>query len=90
MKLAAITSPASADDDTENTLTGKAEMAIIRRAIDALPSKQRTAFVLTKYEEMPQKQVAEIMKISVGAVEQLLLRAKHNLKTRLEKDITSP
>jgi RNA polymerase sigma-70 factor (ECF subfamily) len=55
----------------------------IRMAIDSLPEKQRMAFILSRYEEMPQKKIAAVMNRSEGAVEQLLQRAKENLKKRL-------
>ena len=56
----------------------------IRKAIDSLPEKQRMAFVLSKYEELPQKTIASVMNTSEGAVEQLLLRAKNNLRKKLK------
>jgi len=46
--------------------------------------------VFSKYEELPQKQVADIMNISEGGVEQLLIRAKNNLKKILEKKLNRP
>ncbi|MDD4632144.1 MAG: RNA polymerase sigma factor [Proteiniphilum sp.] len=55
----------------------------IRMAIDALPEKQRMAFVLSRYEELPQRKIAAIMNRSEGAVEQLLQRAKENLQKKL-------
>jgi len=55
----------------------------IRKAIDSLPDKQRTAFVLSKYDDLPQKEIASIMQCSEGSVEQLLQRAKTNLQKKL-------
>ncbi len=55
----------------------------IRRAIDSLPEKQRMAFILSRYEELPQKKIAAVMNRSEGSVEQLLQRAKENLKKKL-------
>lgn len=55
----------------------------IRMAIDALPEKQRMAFILSRYEELPQKKIAAVMNRSEGAVEQLLQRAKENLQKKL-------
>jgi RNA polymerase sigma-70 factor (ECF subfamily) len=55
----------------------------IRMAIDSLPEKQRMAFILSRYEELPQKKIAAVMNRSEGAVEQLLQRAKENLKKKL-------
>ncbi|MEA4975858.1 MAG: RNA polymerase sigma factor [Paludibacter sp.] len=56
---------------------------LIRRAIDQLPEKQRTAFILSKYNELPQKKIAEIMQLSEGAVEQHMQRAKIKLQKKL-------
>ncbi|WP_436415902.1 RNA polymerase sigma factor [Petrimonas sp.] len=55
----------------------------IRKAIDSLPEKQRMAFILSKYEELPQKTIASVMNTTEGAVEQLLQRAKNNLQKKL-------
>jgi RNA polymerase sigma-70 factor (ECF subfamily) len=60
------------------------ERETIQKAIDSLPGKQRKAFVLTRMNDLPQKEVAEIMNTSQRAVEQLLLRAKANLSKKLE------
>lgn len=54
------------------------------KAIAALPENQKTAFVLTHIEDLPQKEVAEIMDLSLKAVESLLQRAKANLRKQLE------
>lgn len=58
----------------------------IKKAIDSLPDTQRTAFVLSRYEELSQKEIATIMNKSEGAVEQLLQRAKNSLQKKLEYD----
>lgn len=55
----------------------------IQKAIESLNEKQKIAFILSKYEELPQKRIAEIMNTSEGAVEQLLQRAKINLQKKL-------
>jgi len=56
---------------------------LIRKAIDKLSEKQKTAFVLSKYENLTQREIADIMQTSEGAVEQHLLRAKINLQKKL-------
>ena len=53
-------------------------------AINDLPENQKTAFILSHIEELPQKEIAEIMDISLKAVESLLQRAKANLRKKLE------
>lgn len=53
-------------------------------AVQSLPEKQRTATILKYYEEMPIKEIAEVMETTVSSVESLLVRAKHNLLKLLE------
>ena len=53
-------------------------------AIDALPDNQKAAFVLSQIEDCSQKEIAEIMDLSVKAVESLIQRAKVNLRKKLE------
>jgi RNA polymerase sigma-70 factor (ECF subfamily) len=52
-------------------------------AIETLQHNQKTVFVLAHIEELPQKDIAEIMNLSVKAVESLLQRAKMNLRKKL-------
>lgn len=54
------------------------------RAINSLAEKQKTAFILSFVEELPRKEVAEIMNIQLKACESLLQRAKANLRKKLE------
>ena len=75
----------STNKNPEQALAEKTEQDEIRKAIDRLPEKQRMAFILSRYEELPQRDVALIMEISEGAVEQLLLRARDNLKKTLQR-----
>ena len=53
-------------------------------ALMQLPQSQRTALVLTYYQNLSNREVAEIMNSSVRAVESLLVRARGNLKKQLE------
>lgn len=56
---------------------------MVEKAINSLPSNQKTAFILHKYEDLPYREIAEIMKTSLPAVESLLQRAKQNLQKKL-------
>jgi len=51
--------------------------------INLLPETQKTAIILKAIEGLPQKEIAEIMKLSVKAVESLLSRARKNLDRKL-------
>lgn len=59
---------------------------VLYAALNRINENQRTAFILCFVEEMPQKEVAAIMGISVKAVESLLQRAKAQLRILLEKE----
>lgn len=77
----------SDDDNTPlENLEIKERDERIKKAIDSLPESQRTAFILSKYEELSQKEIAQIMNRTEGAIEQLLQRAKNNLQKKLEHD----
>jgi RNA polymerase sigma-70 factor (ECF subfamily) len=66
-------------------LENQEEAKILFQVIDSLSENQKTAFILTQIEDLPQQEVAEIMKITRKAVESLVQRAKANLKKELEK-----
>lgn len=63
----------------------KEQAAILFNAIQQLPESQKTAFVLQKVEGLKQPEIAAILKVSEGAVESLLSRAKANLKKSLQE-----
>ncbi|MBI3139030.1 MAG: RNA polymerase sigma factor [Sphingobacteriales bacterium] len=81
---------ASSEKTAEQLLSEKSDAEYIRQALDSLPEKQRLAFILTRYEELPQKEVADVLAITEGAVEQLLIRAKNNLRKKLENKTAAP
>jgi RNA polymerase sigma-70 factor (ECF subfamily) len=60
----------------------------LNNAIDELSDNQRIAFVLNKYEELSYKEIADIMNLSVSAVESLIHRAKTNLQGKLVRHFT--
>lgn len=66
-------------------LENKEKAAILFKAMNLLPDNQKTAFVLSQVEQLPQKEIALVMNSSEKAVESLLQRAKANLRNELEK-----
>jgi RNA polymerase sigma-70 factor (ECF subfamily) len=85
--LARLNNYAGSRPNPQQVLEALEQRKAIQVAIDALPDKQRTAFVLSKYDDLPQREIASVMRLSEGAVEQLLQRAKANLQKRLWKTI---
>jgi len=66
-------------------LENKEDAQQLFRAIDTLPENQKTAYILTQVEGLPQKEVADIMKLSRKSVESLIQRAKAGLRKELTK-----
>ena len=67
----------------DKTFENNERRQILEKAINSLPENQKTAFILSKYEELSYKEITEIMNISLPSVESLLLRAKQNLQKKL-------
>lgn len=74
------------DSPLEVMKTGEAESAITK-AIESLPEKQRLALVLFAIEEVPQKEVAEILECSVEMVKWNVFQARKTLKKLLAEFI---
>ena len=78
-----ISLPVFDSENPENILIREEHNKWVQNALDSLPENQRTAIVLSKYDDLSQKEIAEIMKITEGAVEALIQRAKAKLKKKL-------
>ena len=70
-------------DRPDMSLERSEREALVRHALDALPAAQKTAVILNRYEGLSYKQIAEVMDISVSAVESKLHRAKQTLRKKL-------
>lgn len=82
--------------DQEDDSLGPAEQMLARQrkdrlksAIDELPERQRAALLLSHYEELSNIETAEVLEISVEAVESLLSRARKTLKQILAAERAS-
>jgi RNA polymerase sigma-70 factor (ECF subfamily) len=81
----------AAGDPEDPTPSAESQMADgqrdrrVKDAVAGLPERQRTALVLTYYEEMSNAAVAEVMGVSVSALESLLVRARKALRGALEQ-----
>jgi RNA polymerase sigma-70 factor (ECF subfamily) len=67
------------------TLDRKEQAALLFRMIEQLPDNQKVAFTLHKTEGLSYQEIADVMQLSVSAVESLLFRARQNLRKLLEK-----
>ena len=65
-------------------LENKELSASLYQAINQLPDKQKTAFVLRQLEDLSYNEIAEVMQVTIPSVESLLFRAKQNLQKILK------
>ncbi len=71
----------SDEEDSKEEQNDKSK--ILFAAIQTLSKNQRIAFILNKLDEVSYNEIAEIMNISLPAVESLIHRAKMNLQKKL-------
>ncbi len=67
------------------SLEQREDARLLFAALDTLPEPQKTAYILSYIEELPQREVAAIMQTTAKAVESLNHRARENLRRALEK-----
>jgi RNA polymerase sigma-70 factor (ECF subfamily) len=67
----------------EQSMVHRVSLEEVRRAVAALPAKQRAAVLMHKYEEMEYSHIASSLGCSESAVKSLLFRAYETLRARL-------
>ncbi|HSL84379.1 MAG TPA: RNA polymerase sigma factor [Thermoanaerobaculia bacterium] len=85
---ALATDPPDPAPDPHAALEARRRWAATRRAIDRLPEGQRAVLVLAKLEGLAYKEIAEVLGITVGAVESRLFRAMRTLEA--SQDMRGP
>jgi RNA polymerase sigma-70 factor (ECF subfamily) len=56
----------------------------ISDALQSLPSNQRMALILKRYDDLSYREIAQVLGCSVSAVESLLVRAKRTLQEKFK------
>jgi RNA polymerase sigma-70 factor (ECF subfamily) len=78
---------ADSRSNVEQDLVREERLKAIRKHIQALPERQRTAVIMHKYQNLDYKQIAEVLKLSESATKSLLFRAYETLRERLKEFI---
>ena len=68
----------------DDTLDGRQALKAVMDDLTGLPARQRAAILLSADGERSNAEIGETMGLSVGAVEQLLVRARRTLRAKLE------
>lgn len=78
-----LSDAAHSDERPGAELAAEELRGVIGKALAELPEQQRSALVLFSLEQLPQKEVAEIMGCSVEAVKWHVFQARKKLKVQL-------
>lgn len=81
---AAIEPVANEQQSLENAQYLQWRQHCLEYAMKLLPDSQRDALNLVVYAELPQKQAAEILGVSLKALESLLVRAKKSMTSTID------
>tara|TARA_R110002110_G_scaffold322150_5_gene534530 strand:+ start:11309 stop:11887 length:579 start_codon:yes stop_codon:yes gene_type:complete len=79
----AIPEPASDEPGPDRKLEQSQLAARVDAALRQLPARQRAAIVLSHYQGLSNTETADILDVSVDAVESLLSRARRQLRAEL-------
>jgi RNA polymerase sigma-70 factor (ECF subfamily) len=71
--------PDGASLPDQSLVHGEAAL-LLRDAIERLPARQRTAILLFHFQDLSQREAAEVMGVSEAALESTLARARRQLK----------
>ncbi len=85
-----VTLESTVADKTPNVddrIEDEESSSTVRKAIAALPDKQRIALLLSVYEQIPYKEIGERLQCSEGAVKSIIHRAKLAVKDILSKEL---
>jgi RNA polymerase sigma-70 factor (ECF subfamily) len=83
--LEAAGDPSDPSPSVELKLVEDQKTRMVTEALATLPDRQRTALVLSYYEEMSNIAAAEVLGVSVSALESLLVRARKALRAELDR-----
>ena len=70
-------------DQPDENLYRNQQQQEVARALEALPERQRTAITLCVYQGLSNRDAAQVLEISVEALESLLSRARRTLRNKM-------
>ena len=66
--------------DTVERMVGEVDVELLRKALDKLPIRKREILVLSRYQEMKYKDIAQLFSCSVGTIKAVVHRAIKDLR----------
>lgn len=83
--LESVAAPESPEPRADEDLIHRNDLALLRRAVDALPPKERLAVILREVEGLPTDEVATALGSTVTTVRVQISRARAKLRAWMEK-----
>jgi len=77
--------PAPESEDPGRVLEDKERSRVLHEAIASLPENQRIAITLSRFEGLGNREIGDVLKLSVVSVDSLIYRAQKNLRQWLHK-----
>ena len=74
-------------DNPEFLYIEKEYLEKVEKAIDSLSEKQKTVFIMSRFEDKKYREIAEILNISVKAVEKRMQLALLNIKNQIGRKV---
>ena len=86
IQLTDETGDSTGGEEPEVVLAATNRSAIVRNALSSLPERQRSALILSYYQGLSNRETADILELSLPALESLLARARRTLKQELQQE----
>lgn len=84
LALDQVMEPMDESEDAQTQLINQQRLAALHQAIATLPERQRQVMMLTYGSGLPNSEVAQVLGISIEAVEAALSRGRAALKTQMQ------
>ena len=77
---------ASNEASAENVIAEGQRSEQVKKALEELPQRQHTAIMLCYFQGLSNREAAEVMEVSLNALESYLVRGRRNLADLLRED----
>jgi RNA polymerase sigma-70 factor, ECF subfamily len=81
---------ATASEEPEEQLHLAQSAALVVEQLDRLPTEFREVLVLREIEDLPYREIAEVLGVPIGTVMSRLARARQMMRKALSQDARSP
>ncbi len=80
--------PANKSSTPEDELNFQELKKAYEKALESMPEKQRTVFLMNRVDELKYKEIADQLELSVKAIEKRMSQALEHLKTEMKAKIS--